>query len=239
MARKPTRKQRIGISFIIPTYNERDNISPLIEGITGLITREGWNAEILVIDDNSPDGTSQAVKRLKNSLVRLKVRKANPGFGLALREGTRMARGEFIVWLMGDASDDLGVVPEMVSSLEEGYDLVIGSRYMKGGSRGELQLMKSLLGRTYSTVARWLYRLDVHDVTNGFRAFRKTLFERLSLRAADFSVSPEMVLEASRLGARIGEVPADYKQRKGGESKFRYRNVKPYGLLLLRTLVRR
>lgn len=211
---------KVKISFVIPTYNESGNITTTLSNLSLRIKEEGWDAEILVVDDNSPDGTGKIVEELKNPIVRTIVRKKNPGFGLALNAGTKEARGEYVVWMMGDACDSLDTVPKMLDLLTGGSDLVVGSRYVEGGNRGDVPLMKGLCGSIYNAVGRMLYGLYIQDITNAFRAFRREITEDITLEAPDFSISAEMVFKASRKGAKIDGVPTVYKIRTVGESKF-------------------
>jgi hypothetical protein len=141
--------------------------------------------------------------------------------GAALKEGTRSARGKYIVWVMGDNSDDLSTIPKFIRTLKNGADIVFGSRYMKGGSGGDLSVIKKILSAGYTIVTKTLFGLKVHDITNAFRGFRKEAYADISPQAADFSISPEFAIKAHLKGYRLEEVPTTYKNRKAGLEKFR------------------
>lgn len=141
--------------------------------------------------------------------------------GAALKEGTRKAEGTYIVWVMGDNSDDLSTIPKMIRSLEKGEDMVFGSRYMKGGSSGNLSPLKAFLSSGYTLMTRLVFGIRQHDITNAFRAFKKNLFMRMILEADNFAIAPEFAIKARRAGFRLAEVPTTYRDREAGEAKFK------------------
>jgi glycosyltransferase involved in cell wall biosynthesis len=143
------------------------------------------------------------------------------GMGAALKEGTRIAKGKYIVWVMADNSDDLNAIPKFVSKLKDNFDMVFGSRYIKNGSRGDLGAFKAILSSGYSFAAGLIFGFESHDITNAFRAFKKEIFNNIALESNDFAISPEFAIKAHLKGYRLGEVPTTYKNRKAGTTKFR------------------
>ena len=141
--------------------------------------------------------------------------------GNALRDGTAAAKGEFVVWTMADLSDDYNIIPKFVERLESGADLVFGSRYMKGGTSGDLEKSKRFLGLGFTTLSRILIGVPVHDITNAFRGFKRDVFLSSDIKSVDFSISPEFSLKAHLRGYKLEEVPASYKGRKKGAAKFK------------------
>ena len=125
------------ISIVIPVHNEEATIASQLKSLLEMIAQNGLDAEILLVDDNSTDNSGKIAEEISLIYPRLKVihRKSEPGFGKALKAGTRQAVGKYIIWTMGDQSDDVQTIPRMLVALRDGYDLVFGSRYMHGGSR--------------------------------------------------------------------------------------------------------
>jgi glycosyltransferase involved in cell wall biosynthesis len=208
-------------SVVVPAHNERDNIRPLVEELTSLLSSSDY--EIILVDDNSSDGTGELCDILSEGNSRLSVVHrgvGERGMGYALVEGSGAARGEYVVWVMGDRSDKLETISDIVGKLDEGYDLVVASRYMRGGSRGGLSAHKAFYGSTYTSLARVVFGVPIHDITNAFRGFRREILDDLGLESADFAISPEFAIKAHLGGFRLGEVPTHYHDRRAGQTKF-------------------
>jgi glycosyltransferase involved in cell wall biosynthesis len=116
--------------------------------------------------------------------------------GNALIEGTNKANGDVIIWIMADLSDDLNTIPKFLKKIENGYDLVFGSRYIKGGSPGDIPSNKAFFSRGFANLSRIFIGIKVHDITNAFRAFKKNVFNSVNLKSTDFAISPEFALKA-------------------------------------------
>lgn len=211
------------LSIVIPAYNEEENLPSLVEDIDRLGEREGWNYEIVVVDDNSSDSTLKIVRGYAGKIKGLRVihLSERAGMGGALKEGSSGSRGEFVFWVMADKADDLNTIPQILNKLKEGYDMVFASRYMKGGSRGDLSPLKAFLSSCYTTITRLVFGIPVHDITNAFRGFRKSIFNQLKLSSNDFAISPEFAIKAHLKGFTLGEVPTAYSNRKLGQTKFK------------------
>lgn len=229
-------------SIVIPAYNEEENIAPLIDDIVSFGYKVGWDYEIIVVDDDSSDDTANIIHRYidKYSFIRIIRRRSdNRGMGQALREGTTLAGSRIVVWMMADRADRIEIIPDIIRKIEEGYDLVFASRYMPGGSRGDLDCVKAFLSSRYTVLLRWLWGLKVHDVTNAFRCFRKDIFFKLKIGSTDFSISPEFAIKAHMAGYRLAEIPTTHKDRKAGKSKFKlFRMMLVYMMLLIRVCLR-
>tara|TARA_Y100000310_G_C20672897_1_gene811254 strand:+ start:529 stop:1242 length:714 start_codon:yes stop_codon:yes gene_type:complete len=213
-------------SFVIPAYNEQANIGALLDAILLLGKTEEWkNYEIVVTNDNSSDKTPSIVESFqeKNPFIKLVNRtKGNNGMGFALVEGTRNASGKIIIWTMGDLSDDLETYPKLINAVQNhGFDMVFCSRYMSGGSSGDLARFKAFLSSSFTILARVLFRIPVHDITNAFRAFKKEVFDSVNLESGDFAISPEFAIKAHKEGFKLGEVPTNYTDRQAGTTKFK------------------
>ncbi len=228
------------ISIIIPAHNEEENLPELIPRIRKTIRKLG-KAEIIIVDDNSTDGTPKLCdnfcKKFKN--IRTIHRKSNPGMGFALKEGTRAAKSDIIVWTMADLTDDLNTIPRFIQEIDKGADMVFGSRYMEGGF-AELSLFKKIASSGFTILSRLFIGIKVHDITNAFRAFRKKVFFTANPEAGDFAISPEFALKAHLKGFRLAEVPTLYKDRKMGITKFKmFSMAKRYFWIFLLTFFQR
>lgn len=209
------------VTFVMPTFNEKECIESSIKKL--IITLKKYNIpyQILVVDDGSKDGTIQIVKNLasKNKNIKIIVRNKKAGFGFSLIDGSKQAKNKIIVWVMGDASDNFETIPLMLDKIAKGEDMVIGSRNMAGGSRGDQNKLKAIGSKFYSFLAKILFNLPVYDITNAFRAFRKKIIMNIDLENGNFAVSPEFAIKAHLAGFKIAEVPTTYNERKNGEAK--------------------
>lgn len=218
------------VSFIIPMHNEQDNCERAIVRIIEFAKGKKLHFEIIPVDDKSTDDTKEILEKLRQrfpKIVSPTLRKPHsnekPGntMGKALVEGTRKAKGDIIIWTMGDLSDNPITYMQIINKINDGFDLVFGSRYMQGGSRGNLDPVKAFLSSYGTVLAQLMFQLPVHDITNAFRGFRKQVFNSVELKSAGFSISPEFAIKAYLKGFRLGEVPTEYKNRINGVSSFK------------------
>lgn len=219
-ARMPPR-----VSVVLPTYNERENIVPLIRQLNRCMR---WPFEALVIDDDSPDGTAEVVAALSREIdnVRLVLRKRERGLTGAIQRGIDEAAGDVVVWMDCDLSMPPEKVPELVASvLEDGADTAVGSRYVAGGSAesggGDTRLVRLQKGLT-RRMNRFYARLtgaDFHDWTSGFIAIRAPLIKRIRLRGDYGEYFIHLVAELMRRGTKVVELPYRCVPRAHGESK--------------------
>lgn len=210
--------------IVIPTYNERENINPLIRKIFSLYPE----IYIVVVDDNSPDKTADAVRTLQREFKQLLLRERSGKLGLAsaymqtfhwILETYDDARA--IITMDADLSHDPIVVKTMLEKIHD-YDLVIGSRYTKGGGVENWELHRQILSRGGNFYARVISGLPIRDLTAGFLCFRASLLrhERFkSINANGFAFLMELKMFAHSLDARITEVPIIFKNRVEGVSK--------------------
>ena len=207
------------VSIVLPTYNERENIPELIQGIDDSLNGK-WTYEIIVVDDNSPDDTAGAVLRLVDQFpsVKLLRRPEKSGLASAIADGFKLAQGDF--WVMMDA--DLSHRPEDLPALLEGLarsDISVGSRYVSGGRSEGWPVHRKIVSRLASAFARLSLRLTVKDATSGFAAFRKEIIGPLlpSLERRGFKLLLEILAKAP--GAQVTEVPIVFVGRQRGQSK--------------------
>ncbi len=219
--------------IIIPTYNERENVSALIPVLLEIFSSiPNWDMEILVVDDTSPDGTAEAVEALKkkNKKIHLLVNKEKAGLGSAYLKGMEEAfdrLGADVVFEMdADFSHDPLKVPTFLAEIEKGADLVVGSRYIKGGSIpsdwGFSRKFLSIVGNLVNMVV--LTNFQIHDWTTGYRAITKEVFlairgEMDTKQFSGYTFQIGFLHKTLRKGFRIVEVPIQFIDRKVGQSK--------------------
>jgi dolichol-phosphate mannosyltransferase len=213
---------------IIPTYNEVQNLAAIASRVLAATDR----ADILVVDDDSPDGTGELADRLAVASTRVHVlhRTVKSGLGDAYRAGFAWAldRGyDIVVEMDGDGSHRPEQLPELIAATRE-VDVVVGSRWIAGGGAPNWALRRALLSRGGSLYARIALGLPFRDITGGFRAYRATALAALgyeSVRAQGYCFQIEMLWRASSAGLRIREVPIRFAERLAGESKMDSRIV--------------
>ncbi len=207
---------------ILPTYQEAENIAPVLRRARG-----ATQSDLLVVDDASPDGTGDLALATGAEVggVHLVRRPAKAGLGSAYVAGFTWAleRGyEAVVEMDADLSHDPGDIPRLLATLEAGYDLVIGSRYVPGGSLPDWAPHRLALSRLGNLYARRALALGIMDATSGFRAYRSSLLGELdlgSVQADGYGFQVEMAYRARQTGARIAEVPICFMERCRGASK--------------------
>jgi dolichol-phosphate mannosyltransferase len=208
---------------VTPTYNEAVNIEEFLRRARVALPK----ADILVVDDGSPDGTAELAEKVGKELGQVDVlhRPTKQGLGEAYRAGFTVGieRGyELMVEIDADLSHDPAVLPRLVKEIEHGADLVIGSRYVPGGATPHWPWHRRALSRWGGWYSSLMLRMNVHDVTAGYRAYRTTTLQAadyLSTRANGYGFQIELTYEVSRSGGRIIEVPITFTDRVRGTSK--------------------
>jgi dolichol-phosphate mannosyltransferase len=213
------------ISVVLPTYNERDGIAELASEILAVVRAARLDAEVLVVDDDSPDGTAAHLGEVFRGepAVRVHVRRGERGLASAIHRGIVEARGETIVVMDSDGNHDPALIPLMVRCAED-FDVVIGSRYVLGG--GMLtSSFRYWASYAFNILIRVVLGLRIHDNLSGYLAFRRPLLERLEPATVfhgygDYAI--RFLHQVVRGGGRVLEIPTVYRFRKGGESKTRF-----------------
>lgn len=212
------------LSIVLPTYNERENIELVIPEIEQSLKKHKVSAEIIVVDDDSPDGTAEAARNLnkKYGNIAVEVRKGARGIAFAWLRGYEMARGKYIATMDADLCHSPEDLMKMYAKLP-GYDLVIGSRHMPGsGGMGQdktfIQLLASRVARRISSV---LIGLHFTDPTHSFRVFRREVFYAVKdkVRSQGNYFLAEFLFYAVRKGYKVAEVPITYRKRAYGRTK--------------------
>lgn len=221
---------------MLPTYNEAENIDDVLRKVREAVPEAG----VLVVDDGSPDGTADLADALGEELGRITVmrRTEKNGLGAAYRAGFRWGLDEgyeALVEMDSDLSHDPAALPSILVALEHSADLVIGSRYVPGGSIPEWSWHRRALSRWGNRYAAGLLGLAVNDATAGYRAYRASMLERIDLDgvvADGYGFQIEMTYQVVALGGRIVEVPISFTDRVRGTSKMSSRIVvEAFGLV--------
>jgi len=219
------------LSVVVPAHNEEDNIGSLIAKVESILKID---FELLVVDDHSSDSTARIVleqsRRFGN--IRLIANKLDTGFANTLRTGFANASGELILPLMADLCDDLGTVNLMCAKINQGYDVVCGARYIRGGARIGGSKLKGFLSSLAGWSAYYLLGISTHDIANAFKMYRKKVVDSFSIEAKGFEISMELPLKAYYAGFKITEVPTVWRERNKGKSSFRMFNLIPNYLKL-------
>jgi dolichol-phosphate mannosyltransferase len=215
---------------VLPTYNEAENVGPVVSAI--LATLPG--ATVLVVDDNSPDGTGGLADAIAADDHRVRVlhRAAKQGLGRAYLDGFTTALGgaaAVVVQMDADFSHDPAALPGLIAPITDGSaDLVIGSRYTRGGGVVDWGVGRRLVSRGGSLFARVVLGLDPGDLTGGFKAWRAATLAAVpfdGVHAGGYVFQIEMTFRADRAGARIREVPITFRDRRIGQSKMSRRII--------------
>ncbi len=211
------------VLVITPTYNERDNLRAFLDQLFAVAPE----VDVLVVDDNSPDGTGAMADDIAahDKRVRVRHRAGKLGLGTAYLEGFQWAIGQGydVVFEMDtDLSHDPRYVPEFIRAIEAGADVVIGSRNVPGGGVDGWGLGRHILSKGGSVYSRTILGLDVHDLTSGYKAFTRDALERIDLggvKSNGYSFQIELTYRAVLRGMRVAEVPILFVDRRAGASK--------------------
>lgn len=216
------------ILVVLPTYNEAGNVVDLVRQVLSQDER----IDVLVVDDSSPDGTADRVKEVRAAepRVHLVERPGKLGLGTAYLAGFRFGldAGYSVIFTMDcDFSHNPSYLPSMISELAE-CDVVVGSRYVKGGGIENWPWYRLVLSKFANLYARTLLRLTIRDCTAGFRGYRSQVLEAVDpfqVRSSGYSFLEEMAWRVTRFGFRIAEVPIIFEQRKAGSSKIESQEI--------------
>jgi dolichol-phosphate mannosyltransferase len=204
------------ISVILPTYNEAQNIRRIIPAIAKVFHDRSMEGEVIVVDDNSPDGTAKVALSLVDSYpVKVHVRKKNRGLSRAVIEGLGLAQGEVCVVMDADLSHPVEKIPDMVRPILEGQcDATVGSRYVAGGGAQNWPLVRRIVSKGAGLLAKGVTTLS--DPTSGFMAVRRSILSGVRLDPLGWKIVLEVVVKTR---ARVTDVPIVFADREQGESK--------------------
>jgi len=214
------------ISIVVPAYNEEENIAAVIHDIEHFIDLPH---ELVIVNDHSRDRTPELVKNLtlQYPSIRLVENTRPGGFANALRTGFENARGDFVVPVMADLCDELLTVKNMFRKAEEGFDIICGCRYARGGMR----LGGSRVKGFFSSFVGWsmhiLLRIPTHDIANAFKMYSKKVLESIPIESQGFEISMEIAVKGYFSGFKVTEVPTVWKERTRGKSSFKMLKLFP------------
>lgn len=217
---------------VIPTYDEAENVERMLAALLVVFDDSGIDGHVLVVDDGSPDGTADLVDvaAARDPRVRVLRRTAKEGIGPAYRAGFRVALdagAQRIAEMDCDFSHDPRALPALLAAADDA-DLVLGSRYVPGGGVVRWGLVRRAISRGGCLYARMVLGIPVHDLTGGFKVFRREVLEAIPLdevSAAGYGFQVEMTYRALLLGFRVREVPITFSERELGHSKMSRRIV--------------
>jgi dolichol-phosphate mannosyltransferase len=209
--------------LVLPTYNEAENVEPLVEAARAKLPP---SAQVLIVDDSSPDGTGAIAERLaeRHENVQVLHRARKEGLGPAYIAGFRRALAEgagLVLEMDADFSHDPAYLPRLLEAAKRA-DLVLGSRYVPGGGVSDWGPLRRAVSRGGSSYARRVLGVDVRDLTGGFKCFRREVLEAIDLdqvSARGYAFQVEMTYRAIRLGFKVVEVPIIFRERRVGTSK--------------------
>lgn len=214
------------LSIVVPTYNERDRLGELVNAIFGAYRAEGLDAELVIVDDNSPDGTGPLADELATSFrIRVIHRAGKLGLGTAVVEGFQAASAPIVGVIDADLSHPPTLLPRMLAAMRAfDADAVVASRYIPGGGTRNWPFMRLAMSRLACEMARGL--TPVRDATSGFFLIRRDLAQRVRISAGGFKICLELLVRGR--AEVVVEVPYVFEGRTAGESKMNLKEAMGY-----------
>jgi len=221
------------ISIIIPTYNESQNIISILKSI-GSNLPKNLHTEAIVVDDNSPDGTGKLVedylknfKKMADYTIEIIHRKAKDGLGSAILKGIQQAKGDTIVVMDCDFSHPPQIIPKLIESIKKyQYDIVVASRYIKGGKIQGWSLKRKFMSKFATLIAKKGLGIDAKDPMSGFFAFKRNIIKGLNIDAIGYKILLEILVKTKDVN--IKEIPYTFQDRKFGSSKLNIKTIFDY-----------
>ena len=217
------------VSVVIPVLNEAPNLKILIPWLKRELKSLVEDFEIIIVDGGSDDNSFQIAKKLGCKVF---VQKES-GFTSALKEGFRVSQGDYILTLDADLSHSPSFLARFIKYMQD-YDIIIGSRYVKGG-RNFASFLRKISSILLNCTFRLFLRLPIRDVTSGYRIYRKEVLESISLEGENFEILPFIIIEALKKGFKIKEVPIIFLERRKGRSKA---SLIKFGYSFLKVLIK-
>ena len=216
------------LSIVIPARDEQDCIVSTVEHLNAELRQNNVPHEIIVVDDASADATWSKLSTLASEIPELRAfqNPSEPGFGTAVIHGLNMMKGDAVVTMMADESDDCADVVRYWNKLNEGYECVFGSRFINGGKTINYPFVKLCLNRFANLILRLLFNIRLNDTTNAFKAYRKTVVDGCRpLVAPHFNLTVELPLKAIVRGYSWTVVPITWRSRRHGVTKLRLKEM--------------
>lgn len=216
------------VSLVIPAHNEEGCIKEVVQAFHSELYKEKIPHEILVINDNSKDATEDILKKLSEEIAELRYINNTPpnGFGFAVRKGLENFKGDSVAIIMADLSDRPTDLVSYCRKMEEGFDCVFGSRFIKGGKIFDYPKLKYYLNRLTNNIIRVLFGIKYNDTTNAFKLYSKETIDGLKpFLSHHFNLTVELPLKAIVRGYSYAIVPNHWINRKEGESKLKIKEM--------------
>jgi len=213
----PISARRLGgkrVSIVIPTLNEGRNIGEVIRGVEKQLA--GYDYEIVIVDGHSRDRTVDVARRMGARIVYDDL-----GKGSALVRGVKAARGDIIVSMDADLSNEPRELVLLIDAIDIGYDLCTGSRFLTGGGSEDIPPLRVFGNKFFVFLVNIIFHANYTDMCYGYRSFRKGVVERLGLREVGFGIETEINIKAVKKGLKVIEIPSTEKKRASGEGKLR------------------
>ena len=214
----------ITLNIVIPVYNEGANIGATMGRIAECLQASPVDSQLTIVYDFDADNTLPVVESLRPAYPMPIHLQKNTGRGVcdAIKQGLLASQSTFVLVTMADMSDDYAKLPLMLEKAAAGWDIICGSRYMRGGNQYGGPLLKKTLSRLAGLSLHWMAGVPTHDVTNSYKLYRRAILDEISLESSGgFEIGIEIVVKAHALGMKITEVPCSWWDRSQGESRFR------------------
>lgn len=218
------------VSFVIPVYNEPDNITATLESITEHVSFEH---QVLICYDMDEDTTVPVVRALQAAMPNVELVRNDIGRGVlnAMKAGMAEASAPYVIVSMADGSDDYRVADAMVALARSGADVVAASRYMRGGCQIGGPRLKGLMSRVAGVSLYWLGGVGTHDATNNYKLYSGEFLHSVEIESeGGFELAIELTVKATLAGRTVREVPATWRDRSAGKSRFKLRAWLPHYL---------
>ena len=230
---KSLQENNAQISIIIPTYNESQNILQILKSIKDNLPKN-FVTQAIVVDDNSPDGTGKLVedylkniKKMADYTIEIIHRKAKDGLGSAILKGIQHAKGDTIVVMDCDFSHPPQIIPKLIESIKKyQYDIVVASRYIKGGKIQGWSLKRKTMSKFATLIAKKGLGINTHDPMSGFFAFKRNIIKGLNIDAIGYKFLLEILVKTKNVS--IKEIPYTFQNRELGSSKLSIRTIFDY-----------
>jgi len=225
-------------SVVIPAHNEEKNLPGVLTALQEAFRAEQIPYEIIVVNDNSGDGTADAIAAFMAADPGIRTVNRTPpgGFGRAIRSGLELVSGDVVIIYMADCSDHAADAVAYYRKIEEGYDCVFGSRFIKGSHVADYPRFKLIINRIVNKAMQWIFRCGFNDLTNAFKAYRTNVIKECGpFRASHFNITIEMSLGAVVRKYHIAQIPISWTGRTWGSSNL---HIKEMGRRYLSTLIK-
>jgi len=230
------------VSIVVPTYNERENVKQLIPLIFQIFKENKINGNVIIVDDNSPDGTAKVIKKLQEKYpIILIERPKKMGLGSAYIAGFKKAlenESDVIFEMDSDLSHDPTEIPNFIEKINDGFDLVVGSRRAEGGESIGRNWHRKLISWGGSFVGKRIAGINnVNDIPSGYRAYKKDVLKRIDLegiKSSGFAFQLETLGKCIKTGSKVSVIPIIFRERYSGKSKFSMREILSFFLTAIK-----